>query len=125
MSSEDVHTPPPQDVEKEAAETERKVERDSMDEKAGVDTGFAKRARHSISGQGAIDAVQEGQIFSMTDIDPALDAKMRLVNQVGAIHNPWRLDIGSKAPRPSMKSDSLACMPNCSSSMGSATSPIL
>lgn len=30
------------------------------------------------------DRAIEGQLFSMNDIDPALDAKMRLVNQVSA-----------------------------------------
>lgn len=41
---------------------------------------IGERVRHSI---GSTDRdVQEGQIFSMLDVDPALDAKMRLVNQV-------------------------------------------
>ena len=44
--------------------------------------GFAERVRHSISVQSIDENTKEGQIFSMTDVDPALDAKMRLVNHV-------------------------------------------
>ncbi len=44
--------------------------------------GLAERVRHSISVQSIDENSKEGQIFSMTDIDPALDAKMRLVNNV-------------------------------------------
>ena len=35
----------------------------------------------------------EGQIFSMNSIDPALDAKMRLVNQVGATTRRARITL--------------------------------
>lgn len=42
--------------------------------------GLASRVRNSISVQSIDEDTKEGQIFSMNDIDPALDAKMRLVN---------------------------------------------
>jgi hypothetical protein len=44
--------------------------------------GLAERVRHSISVQSIDENTKEGQIFSMNDVDPALDAKMRLVNNV-------------------------------------------
>lgn len=44
--------------------------------------GFGERVRHSVSSQGIDENTKEGQIFSMNDVDPALDAKMRLVNNV-------------------------------------------
>jgi len=64
------------------------------------------RRRSTIAGvlQGGADKAIEGQMFSMNDIDPALDAKMRLVNQVSPAtalasisltnlgHQPDRLD---------------------------------
>ena len=41
------------------------------------------RFRSSISVQHVSeDTIKEGQVYSMNDIDPALDAKLRLVNQV-------------------------------------------
>ena len=50
-------------------------------EKHGDNTMAAQMARRlSASGVGDDSAI-EGQIFSMSDIDPALDAKMRLVNE--------------------------------------------
>ncbi|KAK5467856.1 Filamentous Growth Regulator [Exophiala xenobiotica] len=42
--------------------------------------GLASRVRNSISVSSIDEDTKEGQIFSMHDIDPALDAKMRLVN---------------------------------------------
>lgn len=47
--------------------------------------GLAHRMRNSISAQTLDDDTKEGQIFSMNDVDPALDAKMRLVNNVGML----------------------------------------
>lgn len=44
--------------------------------------GLGERVRHSISVQSIDETTREGQIFSMNDVDPALDAKMRLVNNV-------------------------------------------
>jgi hypothetical protein len=44
--------------------------------------GLASRVRNSISVSSIDEDTKEGQIFSMNDIDPALDAKMRLVNNV-------------------------------------------
>jgi hypothetical protein len=44
--------------------------------------GLASRVRNSISVSSVDEETKEGQIFSMHDIDPALDAKMRLVNNV-------------------------------------------
>ena len=38
--------------------------------------------RLSVTSGGDVSA-REGQMFSMTDIDPALDAKMHIVNNVG------------------------------------------
>lgn len=43
---------------------------------------LGEKVRGSISVQHAQEGAVEGQIFSMNDVDPALDAKMRLVNQV-------------------------------------------
>ncbi|KAJ9634244.1 uncharacterized protein PV06_00418 [Exophiala oligosperma] len=42
--------------------------------------GLAHRVRNSMSVQTLDNDTKEGQIFSMNDVDPALDAKMRLVN---------------------------------------------
>lgn len=47
--------------------------------------GLGERVRHSISAQSMDENSKEGQIFSMNDVDPALDAKMRLVNNVSAV----------------------------------------
>ncbi|KAH0832767.1 hypothetical protein FOPE_01468 [Fonsecaea pedrosoi] len=44
---------------------------------------LSERVRHSISVQSLDENTVEGQIFSMNDVDPALDKKMRLVNDVG------------------------------------------
>ena len=44
---------------------------------------FSDRVRNSISVQSLDANTVEGQIYSMNDIDPALDKKMRLVNNVG------------------------------------------
>lgn len=46
--------------------------------------GLGERVRRSISAQSMDENSKEGQIFSMNDVDPALDAKMRLVNNVSA-----------------------------------------
>jgi hypothetical protein len=43
---------------------------------------IGEKFRGSISVQHTQENAVEGQIFSMNDVDPALDAKMRLVNQV-------------------------------------------
>lgn len=43
---------------------------------------LGEKVRGSISIGGAEERAIEGQVFSMNDVDPALDAKMRLVNQV-------------------------------------------
>lgn len=53
--------------------------------------GFADRMRHSISSANVEPL--EDQIYSMADIDPALDAKLRLVNAV-------RLALPSLSPTP-------------------------
>lgn len=45
------------------------------------------KLRGSISVQHVSEMdVKEGQVYSMNDVDPALDAKMRLVNQVRGLH---------------------------------------
>lgn len=41
-----------------------------------------EKIRSSISVQHTPEDAVEGQIFSMNDVDPVLDHKMRLVNQV-------------------------------------------
>jgi hypothetical protein len=41
--------------------------------------------RGSLSVQHIPEDAIEGQVFSMNDVDPVLDAKMRLVNQVNNI----------------------------------------
>ncbi|KAK4938606.1 Filamentous Growth Regulator [Elasticomyces elasticus] len=43
--------------------------------------GLAERVRHSISAQSVDESTVEGQVFSMNAVDPALDKKMRLVNE--------------------------------------------
>ena len=46
-------------------------------------SSVTQRALHQMSlNAGDDESTKEGQIFSMNDVDPALDAKMRLVNQV-------------------------------------------
>jgi len=50
--------------------------------------GYDEKARRGSlrNSFGGVDAKAiEGQMFSMHDIDPALDSKMRLVNNVSAI----------------------------------------
>jgi hypothetical protein len=49
-------------------------------------TSVGEKVRGSISLGGADERAIEGQVFSMNDVDPALDAKMRLVNQVDRTH---------------------------------------
>ena len=53
----------------------------------GHHPSFSARVRNSISVQSLDASTVEGQIFSMNDVDPALDKKMRLVNDVGP--EPW------------------------------------
>lgn len=76
-------------------------------ETSGEDGSFAKRVRHSISGVDDASSI-EGQLFSMNDVDPAMDAKMRLVNNVG------ELEIGcclaTDLTRPSTKSAGPTCI---------------
>jgi hypothetical protein len=49
-------------------------------DRRGIDTkGYQDSSSTTDEGAGGM---VEGQLFSMTDLDPALDAKMRLVNQV-------------------------------------------
>lgn len=52
--------------------------------------GFGERVRNSISSHSMDENTREGQIFSMNDVDPALDAKMRLVNKVSAVREALR-----------------------------------
>ena len=52
----------------------------AKDERRGSTAG--EKFRSSISVQHAPEDAVEGQIFSMNDVDPVLDMKMRLVNQV-------------------------------------------
>jgi hypothetical protein len=47
-------------------------------------SSLAERVRHSISVQSLDESTVEGQVFSMNDVDPVLDRKMRLVNEVRA-----------------------------------------
>jgi hypothetical protein len=57
-------------------------------EKHGYDTHEVRRGsvtskvRGSLSVQHIPEDAIEGQVFSMNDVDPVLDAKMRIVNQV-------------------------------------------
>lgn len=46
--------------------------------------GFMSRALRqlSVTSLNDDDSTQEGQLFSMMDVDPALDAKMHIVNNV-------------------------------------------
>jgi hypothetical protein len=78
---------------------------------------FGERVRNSISVQSLDENTVEGQIFSMNDVDPALDKKMRLVNNVGL--SPAEPNVGyirrteemliSVVGRPSTRSAGLAC----------------
>jgi hypothetical protein len=100
MASDPAKDPAVQDDEKQyeqeekesrespVADVEKETGPQSNFEKARLSIGSEKqhhdlayRIRQGVSGQD-VDDVQEGQVFSMSDIDPALDAKMRLVNQV-------------------------------------------
>lgn len=60
-------------------------------EKDGYNTHEPRRGsvgkglRGSLSVQHIPDDAIEGQIFSMNDVDPVLDAKTRLVNQVDTL----------------------------------------
>lgn len=54
--------------------------------------GLAHRVRNSMSVQTLDNDTKEGQIFSMNDVDPALDAKMRLVNNVGILHSDTSIE---------------------------------
>jgi hypothetical protein len=64
------------------AATDSKQIVDAEEGKEVHHAGFGERVRHSISAQSIDENTKEGQIFSMNDVDPALDAKMRLVNNV-------------------------------------------
>lgn len=46
---------------------------------------LGERMRNSISVQSIDEHTVEGQIYSMNDVDPALDKKMRLVNAVSLL----------------------------------------
>lgn len=100
MASDPAKDPAVQDPEKEHAQEDKESRESPVAdgeketaahgdfEKARLSIGSEKhhhdlayRIRQSVSGQD-VDDIQEGQVFSMSDIDPALDAKMRLVNQV-------------------------------------------
>jgi len=52
-------------------------------EKDGGHTTMGNRFRSSISVSSIDPSAKEGQMYSMNDIDPVLDAKMRIVNDVG------------------------------------------
>jgi len=67
------------------AATDTKQIIDAEEGKETHHAGLGERVRHSISVQSMDENTKEGQIFSMNDIDPALDAKMRLVNNVSAL----------------------------------------
>lgn len=66
----------------------------------------------------------EGQIFSMNDIDPALDGKMRLVNNVSG-RKSLLMSLGATAyqDRLSTKSVGQTFILKCSASTASATWP--
>jgi hypothetical protein len=50
--------------------------------------------RLSVAGAEDVDA-QEGQLYSMGETDPALDAKMRLLNSVSPMRNAQRNKVTS------------------------------
>jgi hypothetical protein len=55
---------------------------DPVDKHQGRSGSVSGKIRSSISVQHDLGDAVEGQVFSMNDVDPALDKKMRLVNQV-------------------------------------------
>jgi hypothetical protein len=70
--------------------------------------------RLSSAGVEDIDA-QEGQLYSMGETDPALDAKMRLLNSVSPTRNAQSNEPCLTRGRPSMRSDGQACTRDYSS----------
>lgn len=74
------------DIEKHAYDDEK----DHFDHGPMSDPGVRRasltgRIRGSVSVEKEQDGAIEGQMFSMNDVDPALDAKMRIVNQVSLL----------------------------------------
>ena len=61
------------------------VSNTGADVRKGSITG---KFRQSLSVQHIQEDSIEGQVFSMTDVDPVLDAKMRIVNDVGRPLSP-------------------------------------
>lgn len=59
----------------------------SNSDQHGRRSSAGEKVRSSISIHHDQDGAIEGQVFSMNDVDPALDAKMRLVNQVALAQN--------------------------------------
>lgn len=82
-------------------------------------SSLAERVRHSISVQSLDESTVEGQVFSMNDVDPVLDKKMRLVNEV-RVSLPWHLTfdvLTGVRCRPLTRSVGQTCISSCSSSM--------
>ena len=105
------------------AETEKKVVVNSQghdydsDEKIGGGRRKSSLAAFTAGDHNAI----EGQLFSMNDVDPALDKKMRIVNNVSADSTLFREFIsGLTSLRRSIKSAGQTSIPNCSVLMASA-----
>lgn len=74
---------------KEVIETHDNSRLENADlEKGPHHPSFSERVRHSISVQSIDESSVEGQIFSMNSVDPALDKKMRLVNNVRVTISP-------------------------------------
>lgn len=60
------------------------------------DSGFKSKALRqlSVTSLNDDDSTKEGQLFSMVDVDPALDAKMHIVNNVGRPRSLHEKDTG-------------------------------
>ena len=70
--------------------------------------------RLSVAGAEDVDA-QEGQLYSMGETDPALDAKMRLLNSVSPMRNAQRNKSRLISDRLLMRSDGPICTRSFSS----------
>jgi hypothetical protein len=61
------------------------VEADKYDQDGRRGSTIGEKVRTSVSVQHTNEGVIEGQVFSMNDVDPVLDTKMRLVNRVSLV----------------------------------------
>ena len=70
-------------------------------------SNLGEKVRTSISVQHSNEGVIEGQVFSMNDVDPVLDQKMRLVNRV----SPFQTARGVSNAKPDHRRDWMDQLP--------------